>query len=162
MRWHEFTNASREFRRRERLLQQWYVPRDLGGQLGISGDQQHRLVRQCAAQPFRQFDPVHLGHPDVADDDVERPVREDLESLVAGRRFGGRALVRGEADTQRVANCVLVLDEQDRDVRFRSRGLGRGSGTIASVARGRVTTNVLPRPGLLLATMSPPRCETMP
>ena len=78
------------------------------------GDHDHRHVTPagCRLEPLEDRDPVELGHDDVEEHDVDRPLGEQLERLRSVRRGAHRvAVLLEEASEQLPAGAVVVGDE---------------------------------------------------
>ena len=121
-------------RRRDRLEQvaEGAVLDGLHGALegGAAGHEDHGHVEVGLANRAQQREPVHVGHGDVADDDVEALVLGQRRGLAAVVRDGD--LVAGGRERPRVAarRHRLVVDDQDLGLRL------CGDGVSGALRRG--------------------------
>ena len=77
------------------------------------GDHDHRHVRIGAAKFGEQFEPVHLGHHDVAQNEIERIVPEAFQGHAAIGANGALVTLRFQKCGNHLSNRFFVVRNED-------------------------------------------------
>ena len=101
---------------------------------------------RVAREPADDLEPVHVGHAQVDDGEIDGLARRDLEAgLPPGGRAHGVAVAVQHLGEKREGDRIVVGDEQGR----------RARGHPASPIAGRQTRKTLPWPGALSTSIAP-------
>ena len=116
----------------------------------------------------QQVHPVHLGHPDVGDEDIDPLPLEDVDRRRAVLRDQHVVPVAPQHDRQQLAHRALVVDDENARGRVRrGRRVGLHVGrhdqfnsaralSRAGIVSGRVTSTRVPTPRCDVTCTSPP------
>src|SRR5690606_2697889 len=122
----------------------------------VGGEQDDGQRRSAGADLRHQLETIRAGHGEVREHGLD--VVELLERLAARARGDHAVTALGEDLGQRVQNCGLVVDEQDRAHARASTNAARaaGSGAAATGLPGSVMVAVVPWPTVLAYASVPP------
>jgi hypothetical protein len=133
--------------------------------VAVAGQEDGRDVQALAPGARDELDAAQVGHLLVGDQDVYRPLPQDAQRLVAGRR-GEDVVGALEGPGEDLDDIGLVVDEEDeRPTLGRAHGIhpgpdvldpGRKPATLSGVWRGADASRCRPEPG------SPPRLGCLP
>src|SRR5579884_1556281 len=112
-------------------------------------------------QPLLQFHAVHPRHANVDQRDVVRAGDESGERLAAIRKRLRFESLIGEHAVQRLANHILVVDDQNPALHTRAPVSLSGNAAVTGCGNGSCIVNSAPAPGADCAAMVPPCCSTI-
>jgi hypothetical protein len=113
-----------QLRRRERLAQargraeldrhaEEIRRRSIGGAERIAGHHDDRQTRRALAERLDRLEPIHVGHEDVDDGDVERVGLDRLGAVVAALGENDRMSLALEDALHHHANHGVVVDDEN-------------------------------------------------